>query len=126
MRWHPAANIEKVRRGIPLTDANRAPWLAAVHARLTDAFTRGRSLVVACSALKQSYGTVLASGVPITWVYLKGPAELIQSRLERRDRHYMKAAMLPSQLEALEQPSGAIVADISQSPGAIVEQILTC
>lgn len=67
--------------GAPLTDADRAPWLAAIHARLVDAFARGESLVVGCSALKQAYRSVLADGVPLTWVYLKGSAKLIQSRL---------------------------------------------
>jgi len=121
---HPAANVEAMSHGVPLTDADRAPWLAAIHARLLDAFTRGQCLVVGCSALKRSYRTVLAEGIPITWVYLKGSAGLIRSRLLHRTGHYMKADMLASQFEALEEPSDALVVDISQSPRAIVEQIL--
>jgi gluconokinase len=121
---HPAANVEAMSHGVPLTDADRAPWLAAIHARLLDAFTRGQCLVVGCSALKRSYRTVLAEGIPITWVYLKGSAGLIRSRLPHRTGHYMKADMLASQFEALEEPSDALVVDISQSPRAIVEQIL--
>lgn len=121
---HSAANIEKMSHGIPLTDADRAPWLAAIHARLLDSFTRGNCLVVGCSALEQSYRAVLADGIPITWVYLKGSEPLIRSRLQHRTGHYMKADMLVSQFEALEEPSDALIVDISPSPGAIVEQIL--
>ena len=121
---HSAADVEEMSDGIPLTDADRAPWLAAIHARLLDSFTRRENLVVGCSALKQSYRTNLAEGIPIAWVYLKGSAALIRSRLQHRTGHYMRADMLASQFEALEEPSDAIVVDVSQSPGAIVEQIL--
>jgi gluconokinase len=121
---HSAANVEKMSHGIPLTDADRAPWLAAIHARLLDSFTRGECLVVGCSALKQSYRMVLAEGVPIAWVYLKGSAALIRSRMQHRTGHYMKADMLASQFEALEEPSDALIVDVSQPPAAIVEQIL--
>src|SRR5258705_4444098 len=121
---HSKANVEKMSLGIPLTDADRAPWLMAIHARMLDAFRRGQSLVVGCSALQQSYRTVLAEDIPITWVYIKGSAALIRSRLQYRTGHFMKADMLASQFEALEEPSDALVADISQPPAAIVEQIL--
>jgi gluconokinase len=122
---HSAANVEKMSHGIPLTDADRAPWLAAIHARLVDSFTRGECLVAGCSALKASYRAVLAEGIPITWVYLKGPAALIRSRLQHRTGHYMKADMLTSQFEALEEPTDALIVDVSQSPAAIVERILS-
>lgn len=122
---HPAANVEKMTRGIPLTDADRAPWLAAIHARLLEAFRNGRSLVVGCSALRQSYRAALAEGIAITWVYLKGSEALVRSRLRHRDGHYMKADMLASQFEALEEPSNAIVLDISNPPRELVEQVLT-
>ena len=121
---HSAANVEKMSHGIPLTDADRAPWLAAIHARLLDSFARGACLVVGCSALEQSYRTLLADSIPITWVYLKGSEALIRSRLRHRTGHYMKADMLVSQFEALEEPSDALIVDVSQSPGAIVEQIM--
>ena len=122
---HSPANVEKMSHGIPLTDADRAPWLAAIHARLLDSFRQGESLVVGCSALKRSYRTVLADGIPITWVYLKGSPALIRSRLQPRSGHYMKADMLASQFDALEEPSDALVVDVSPPPDAIVEQILT-
>src|SRR5688572_20169772 len=121
---HPPANIEKMSRGIPLNDDDRDPWLAEIHARMADASRRGASLVVACSALKQSYRDSLGGEVVINWVYLKGSKELLQRRLQDRTTHFMKAGMLDSQLEALEEPSNAIVIDAAASPGAIVEQIL--
>lgn len=121
---HPEANVEKMTRGMPLTDADRVPWLAAVHARLLDAFRRGQNLVAGCSALTESSRAALAAGIPITWVYLKGPAELVRSRLEHRTGHFMKADMLDSQFDALEEPSDAITVDVSQPPGAIVEQVM--
>jgi gluconokinase len=122
---HSRASVEKMSQGIPLTDADRAPWLAAIHQHIVDVFNRGESVVVGCSALKQSYRTVLANGLPVTWVYLKGDQDLIQSRMLGRAGHFMKANMLESQFEALEEPSDALVADVSQSPDTIVERILS-
>lgn len=122
---HSRANVEQMSHGIPLTDDDRAPWLSAIHARMVDAYHRGHSLVVGCSALKQSYRTVLADGLPLTWVYLRGSPELLGSRLLQRTSHFMKAEMLASQFGALEEPSDALVLDVSESPDAIVERILS-
>jgi gluconokinase len=121
---HSPANVEKMSHGIPLTDADRAPWLSAIHARMLDACNRGDSLIVGCSALRQSYRAVLADGLPVTWVYLKGSPELIRDRMLQRASHFMKANMLASQFAALEEPSDALVADVSEPPDAIVERIL--
>ena len=122
---HPDSNIEAMEQGRPLTDADRAPWLAAIHARLLDVFRRGDSLVVACSALKKMYRQVLGHGMRITWVYLKGDASLIRSRLDRRTNHFMSSDLLASQFRELEEPSEAIVADVSMPPDAIVSRILS-
>jgi 6-phosphogluconolactonase len=122
---HSEANISKMGHGVPLTDVDRAPWLAAIHAHILDSFQHGQDLVVGCSALKQGYRTVLAEGVAITWVYLKGSIELIRTRLRHRASHFMKADMLPSQFDALEEPSDALVVDISAPPRIIVERILS-
>ena len=70
------------------------------------------------------YRLALARGISITWVYLKGSPALIRSRLKHRHRHFMKVGMLASQLEALEEPSDALVVDVSAPPSAIVERIL--
>ena len=121
---HTKANIDKMSRGIPLTDTDRAPWLSAIHDRILDYVERGQDLVVGCSALKQENRLALARGISITWVYLKGSPALIRSRLKHRHRHFMKVGMLASQLEALEEPSDALVVDVSAPPSAIVERIL--
>jgi gluconokinase len=121
---HSPENVQKMSAGIPLTDADRAGWLDAIHARLLDAFRQDRSLVVACSALKDSYRHVLARELPVVWVYLKASEELLRSRLAGRIGHFMKADMLSSQLATLEEPSGVIAVDASRSPGAIVADIL--
>jgi gluconokinase len=120
---HPAKNIDKMSRGIPLTDADRAPWLAAIHSRIK-AVARGLDLVVACSALRQQYRTLLAEDVPIVWVYLKVSPALARARLKHRD-HFMKADMVPSQFDALEEPTDALVVDGSAPPNAIVEEIVS-
>ncbi len=120
---HSPANIDAMRHGIALTDETRAPWLEAVHARMQEVAARGEHLVVACSALKASYRRTLSVGVDVVWVYLKGSPELIRRRLEERPHHYMKAGMLASQFAALEEPAGAIAADITTPPDTIIEHI---
>lgn len=122
---HPPANIERMTSGMALTDADRAPWLAAIRARVLESARRDAPLVVACSALRQSYRDYLADGAPIRWVFLKGDEGLIRARLERRTGHFAKAELLPSQVAALEEPSEAIVIDTALPPGVIVEQILS-
>ena len=122
---HSKENIDKMSHGIPLTDDDRVPWLAAIHVRILDFFERGQDLVVGCSALKLQYRRLLAKDVPITWVYLKGSPALIRTRLRHRPRHFMKTDMLASQFEALDEPSDALVVDISASPSTIVKQILS-
>lgn len=119
----PAANIRKMTLGIPLTDADRNPWLAAIHARIAESLQRGRSLVVACSALKQRYRETLAEGIPLTWVYLKGSEELIRARLLQRQHHFFKAQMLASQFADLEEPANAIVIDAAMEPHLAVGRI---
>lgn len=118
---HSRENIEKMSQGIPLTDADRGPWLSALHDRMRDC---GQDLVVGCSALKQEYREGLARGIRIRWVYLKVSAALARSRLNERKGHFMKADLLESQFETLEEPSDAYVVDASSSPSAIVEHVL--
>ena len=121
---HPPQNIEKMTQGIPLTDADRAPWLAAIHGRIVDSLQRGEDLVVGCSALKHRYRDTVNNGVTITWVYLKGSEELIRERLQLRKHHFMKPGMLASQFTDLEEPSDAIVVDIAAEQSVIVGQIV--
>ncbi len=121
---HSAANVQKMTRGTPLTDADRAPWLKAIRSQLETAFQRGENLVVACSALKQRYREFLSARVPVIWVYLKGAENVIRSRLEHRQEHFMRAQMLASQFADLEEPSCAITVDVLSPPDLIVQQIL--
>jgi gluconokinase len=123
--FHPPANIEKMSHGIPLTDEDRAPWLAALHQVLADHEQRGVSAIVASSALKERYRHVLLDGLhTVRLVYLKGDPAVLQARLDSRVGHFMPKTMLPSQMAALEEPADAFVADAGQTPEAIAEKII--
>ena len=122
---HSAGNIERMSRGVALTDVDRAPWLAAIRARMLEALGRNEALVVACSALKESYRDYLADGIPINWVYLKGDERLLESRLEQRIGHFAKPDLLASQVAVLEEPTDAIVVDIAMPPEKIVKQVMS-
>lgn len=121
---HPAANIEKMSNGIPLTDADREPWLEALHRRIVEANSRHESMVLACSALKQRYRDALARDVAIAWVYLKGSEDVIRARLQSRQDHFMKPGMVASQFAALEEPTDATVIDVSLQPAVAVREIM--
>lgn len=122
---HPAANVEKMSRGVPLGDADRAPWLEAVR-QATDACTgRGLRAVVACSALKASYRRTLAPDpAGVRFAHLRGDAALFAARLRSRQGHFMGESMLPSQLETLEDPADAIALDARLSPAELTDRIL--
>ena len=110
--------------GIPLTDEDRAPWLAAIRAEMDRANTEQRNLVITCSALKESYRRQLAApGTKLVW--LKGDQQLVASRLAAREHHFAKPNLLSSQFEALEEPRDATEIDICQSVEAIVNEIVT-
>ena len=118
--FHSTANKAKMSAGIPLTDEDRMPWLAAVRAAMEKA---GRNLVMACSALKEKYREQLVfPGMRV--VYLRGSQELIAARLQARQHHYAKLDLLPSQFEQLEEPRDAVVVDIAHSVDEIVEEIV--
>jgi gluconokinase len=124
--YHPPANVEKMRRGIPLDDADREPWLERLRAEIGGWLEAGRKVVLACSALKQRYRDVLKAGRPgVRFVYLCGSEDLIRDRLKRRRGHYMPASLLASQFAALEEPGDAITVDIGRPPDEIVTSILS-
>ena len=104
--FHPAANVAKMAAGHPLTDEDRAGWLATLAADLQPWEATGGA-VLACSALKESYRQTLQAGasLPLTWVFLDTDPAVLRARLEARQGHYMKAAMLDSQLATLEKPT---------------------
>lgn len=123
--FHSAANKDKMARGIPLDDYDRAPWLASIRVAMDDCLaTRGHA-VFTCSGLKDKYRRVLMDGSPgVTLVYLACDLETSLARVGRRQGHYMKADMVKSQFEALEVPADALTLDTRLPPEKIIAEIL--
>ena len=122
--FHPSANIEKMSRGIPLEDADRLPWLLQLQAAIDRWLWENKNFVLACSALKASYREMLCRDQQrMKIVYLKCSFEVLAARLTSRENHYMKADLLLSQLNTLEEPENAIIIDASQPLELIVRQI---
>jgi gluconokinase len=122
--FHSSANIAKMAAGIPLTDPDRTPWLAALHDQLLSTLKADHHPVLACSALKEKYRMQLLDGISgVKVIYLKGNYDVLWSRLSARAGHYMKAAMLQSQFDALEQPTNALVLDVSMSLDEMLDRI---
>ena len=121
---HPRANIEKMQRGQPLTDADRESWLRTLHTVIAGAIDRREHTVVACSALKDRYRRMLAGGVkPVRFAYLKAPEAVLRERLTSREGHFAGPALLATQLATLEEPCEAIELDATASPAAIIAAI---
>jgi gluconokinase len=124
--YHPAANVEKMRSGHPLTDEDRWPWLDRLNELMRAQDAEGRNAVVACSALKQIYRDRLSKGLTdVRWVHLKGSFELIMSRLQTRKHRYMPASLLQSQFDTLEAPREALTIDIADPPQLLGARIRT-
>jgi gluconokinase len=121
--YHSPENVEKMRNGIPLTDADRAPWLETLHTLIAGWIGSGKSALLACSALKRAYRESLQVAPEVRILYLKGTPQLLQQRLRSRRGHYMTERMLASQLAALEEPEGAVVVNVDRSPIEIVAEI---
>jgi gluconokinase len=125
--YHSEANKEKMHQGIPLTDEDRAPWLASLHEVLMGWYSSGSSGVMACSALKQTYRDVLSAGIPKTalrFVLLEVPRATLEDRLAGRRNHYMSPALLDSQIATLELPKDAICVRGDLPPDAVADQII--
>jgi gluconokinase len=121
---HPPANVEKMRGGQPLTDADREPWLAAVAGWIRATLDAGGSGVLACSALRAAYRDRLGGGSDrVRFVYLRAAPELLLQRLQGRAGHFMPGSLLGSQLEALEEPRAALVLHADAGPEALVRRI---
>lgn len=108
--FHPESNKRKMAAGIPLNDADRAPWLAALHRRMVECRAAGQSVILACSALKEGYRKTLAEGftaAEMRFVYLHAPEELIAEHIAKRHHQYMNPNLLRSQLDTLEEPTDA-------------------
>ena len=123
--FHPPENIEKMKHGIPLTDADREPWLAAIHQALVDYAAKNQDVVLACSALKQKYREKLAAGLDLRICYLKGSFEEISSHIEHRTGHFAGEAILAAQFADLEEPDDAVGLDATARPEENVSEALT-
>jgi len=127
-RFHLPASIEKMSAGIPLTDADRWPWLDAVGREIARLAGEGRPVVCACSALKRAYRDRLreSAGLPLNFVYLEGSRELIAGRMESRTGHFFAPSLLDSQFATLEPPGtdeGAVVADLRLPVAEMVRRV---
>lgn len=121
--FHPPANVAKMSQGIPLTDADRAPWLQALHDKIVAWNAESHNVVLACSALKESYRDQLLVGSLVKLVYLKGSYELFSRRVLARHGHFAKIDILAGQFRDLEEPNEAITIDARLSPQEMVDQI---
>jgi gluconokinase len=125
---HPPENVEKMRSGTPLTDADRMPWLRKIAAEIDGWRARGECGVLTCSALKRSYrDIIIGDRRDVVLVYLKGSPELIHQRMVARHGHFMPVALLDSQFATLEEPSPdehPIVVDISGKPADSAHEIV--
>ncbi len=126
--YHPAANVAKMRSGIPLEDEDRWPWLAAIARDIAAWRRAGESAIVTCSALKRAYREVLRRAGPLRFVHLTGDPELLAARIAARRGHYMPPSLLPSQLATLEPPESepdVVTFDVAPPPAEIASAILS-
>ena len=122
---HSPESVEQMRHNIPLTDAQRQPWLLRVRAVVDQAVRDGSGEVIACSALKARYRDTIAGGVDgVRFVHLIGNRELLRQRIEHRPGHFAGSGLLDSQLEALEPPRDALTIDVHLPIDAIVETVI--
>jgi gluconokinase len=122
--FHPADNVAKMKSGKPLTDADRWPWLDRLNALIVDSERQGKSLVLACSALKRIYRDRLACDCAgVRFVLLDAGEEVIRARLAARQGHYMNPKLLDSQFAILERPQDALALDAAGSPSELVTRI---
>jgi gluconokinase len=121
--FHPPANIEKMSHGIPLNDADRAPWLEAMRKAILEWIAAGKNVVLACSALKRAYREVLRPSPEVRIIYLKGNYALFAERIRHRHGHFAGEGILAGQFADLEEPDDAITVDAAQPPEQIVAEI---
>jgi gluconokinase len=122
--FHSAANVEKMRQGIPLTDEDRAGWLVAMHAELVKRNAAGENVVLACSALKQKYRDEIGAGLDMKVVYLKGDYATMAKHIAARHGHFAGEGILAGQFRDLEEPKDAIVMDVTKPLKVIIAEIV--
>jgi gluconokinase len=123
--FHSPANIEKMRRGMPLNDDDRRPWLEAIRESIRKMVERSENAVIACSALKHSYRQMLRITGEVVFVYLKANIDTVRERLRNRTGHFMNPDLIQSQFDTLEESEQALRVDASLPPGEIVRRIRT-
>jgi gluconokinase len=124
--FHPAANIEKMRSGHPLTDKDRWPWLERLRRQIEQLHTARENAVLACSALKRAYRGRLRIGDEVKFVFLRGDYALVEKQLRSRHGHFMNAALLQSQFDDLQEPQAdehALTIALGGGLDEIVEEI---
>ena len=122
--FHSPEGRLKMSRGEALTDEDRQPWLEDLVRNMKKWNVQNPQTILACSALMQKYRDFLSQGSTVSWVYLRGDKALIRERLEKRQGHYATAQLLDSQFESLEEPSNAIVLEISNTIERLVEALI--
>lgn len=122
--YHSQSHIEKMRQGIPLTDADRQPWLETLHQLLIKKQQEGKTVILACSALKKAYRATLLSSLPHDIVYLHASYTFLKEQIKLRQNHFFPASLLSSQLENLEEPEKAISICVEQTQEKILNQIV--
>ncbi|MFG2164599.1 gluconokinase [Micromonospora chersina] len=124
--FHTEAHVAQMRAGVPLTDADRWPWLRALAWWMADRHAEGVSTVLTCSALKRAYRDVLRQGpADVEFLHLDGAAQLIRDRLDRRVGHYMPASLFDSQraiLEHLGPDEAGVVLEVAAPPEELVRR----
>ena len=122
--FHPRVNVEKMTQGVPLTDEDRTAWLTRLQDLIHQLLDRFESAVLACSALKQQYRDRLKGNCQeVAFVYLRASYDIAQERLLLRKGHFLKADLLASQFDTLEEPEGVLTVNSDRSPSAIVHEI---
>jgi gluconokinase len=122
--FHSPASVAKMKNGIPLTDEDRKPWLDRLNSLALDAEREGRSIVLACSALKSVYRAHISNNCKaVRFVLLNGSKALISERLAARHGHFMNPLLLDSQFSILEPPADALILDVTPQPTALVGEI---
>jgi len=126
--FHPPANVEKMRNGVPLTDEDRQPWLESLHELIQQSIAANEGMVLACSALKKKYRDRLKVSDEVKFVFLRGDRKQIAKQLGQRRGHFMNPDLLERQLADLEEPlpaENAIMVVLGEKPGELVKEIKT-
>ena len=124
--FHPRANIEKMREGVPLTDQDRSPWLKSLRELVNRCIAAGEDAVLACSALKRAYRRYLRVNAEVKLVFLRGEYGLIANQLRHRRGHFMNPALLQSQFADLEEPQAteaSMLIELGQGPHKLAQEI---